>query len=132
MNNLYAVDISRSQFVKSDDIFGIVIFYFKEIYKLPVRFFRKIAADLHINPLVAPYRKQNLFARACKSHTEIDCGCRFTDSAFLICDGITLQFSMWYPPFRLFIANCYVLLPQNAQHYRCVWLNAVFVLDTPA
>ena len=31
--------------------------------------------------------KQNLFTRACKSHTEIDCGCRFTDSAFLICDG---------------------------------------------
>lgn len=58
MNNLYAVDISRSQFVKSDDIFGIVIFYFKEIYKLPVRFFRKIAADLHINPLVAPYRNK--------------------------------------------------------------------------
>ena len=30
------------------------------------------------------------------------------------------------------IANSYVLLPQNAQHYRCVWLNAVFVLDAPA
>lgn len=37
MNNLYAVDISRSQFVKSDDIFGIVIFYFKHLYVCEIR-----------------------------------------------------------------------------------------------
>ena len=40
MHDFYAVDIACGKFIKCYDIFGVVVFDFKQIGNLPVGFFR--------------------------------------------------------------------------------------------
>ena len=44
MHNLHAIDVSCGQFVQRYHIFGVVVFDFKEIGDLPIRFLRQPAA----------------------------------------------------------------------------------------
>lgn len=56
MHNLHTVDIACGELVKGYDILGVVILDFEQIGNHAVGFLRQIAAHLHIDTLIAPYR----------------------------------------------------------------------------
>ena len=63
MHDFHPIDVSHGQFVQRYHIFRIVVFDFKEIRYLPIRFLRQPAAYLNVDTFIALHRHKINFLR---------------------------------------------------------------------
>ena len=71
MHGFNTVDIARRKLIERYDIFRVVILGFKQIGRPAVGFFRQIAAHLHIDSFVTPYRQKVNFFRSVFSYIDL-------------------------------------------------------------